>query len=124
MTNAGAASRDPASPIERSHPGPQVPLEAGQLDRLDRWQRRMRLGFVVSIALLGLWAVVLLIAPDVPWLPLLALPFAAPLVVVGAVGQRGERCPRCEARLALQSRLRLPERCPACSVSLRAHPPA
>ena len=122
MTPARPTFGDAASPIERPHPGPQVPLEPGQLERLDRWQRRIRIGFVASIALLGLWAVVLLIAPDVPWLPLLALPFAAPLVVVGAVGQRGERCPRCEARVALESRLRLPERCPACSVSLQPAP--
>lgn len=121
MTRAGPASTSGGSGPEavRSQPGPQVPLDPAELGRLERWQHRIRLGFGVAIALLVVWAVILLVAPDVTWLPFLALPFAAPLVVLGAVVQRAERCPRCEARVALESRLRLPERCAACSVSLR-----
>jgi hypothetical protein len=120
VTSAGpTSSAKPGPDVARSQPGPQVPLDAAELGRLERWQHRIRLGFVVATALLAVWAVILLVAPDVPWLPFLALPFAAPLVVLGAVVQRAERCPRCEARVALESRLRLPERCAACAVALR-----
>jgi hypothetical protein len=105
--------------MARPQPGPQVPLDPAELGGLERWQHRIRLGFGAAIALLGVWAVILLVAPDVTWLPFLALPFAAPLVVLGAVVQRAARCPRCEARVALEARLRLPERCAACAVSLR-----
>ena len=123
MTTAGERSVDPRREGPRSRPGPQVPLEPAELRRLETWERRIRLGFVAAIALLALWAMILLVAPDVPWLPFLALPFAAPLVVLGAVAQRAERCPRCEARVTLESRLRLPERCLGCAVSLRPAPP-
>jgi len=100
-------------------PGPLVPLEPAQVDRLRRWWRRLITGFAAAVALLVVWALILLIAPDERWLPTLAIPFAAPLVVVGALIQRSQPCPRCGRRIRLATRLALPRRCAGCGVSFR-----
>lgn len=106
-----------ASPPPR--PGPQVPLEPRELAKLRAWERRIVVSFAAAISLLAAWAVVLVLAPPSPFVEVLAIPFAAPLVIVGLFIQLGERCPRCGSRVSLRSRLSLPERCPQCSVSFR-----
>ncbi len=103
-----------------ARPGPQVPLEPADLARLHRWWRRMLTGFGFAVALLFAWALVLLVAPDEPWVSTLAIPFAAPLVTVGAMVQFSQRCPRCGRRIGLGPRLALPVRCAGCGVSFRS----
>lgn len=94
--------------------GPR-PLTPAERDRLRRWERRMITVFVVSMALL---------AATVLW-PFGAhgqrMVFAILLVVVGGsvLIQFSAACPRCGARLGLQTRLLLPRACKKCGVALR-----
>jgi DNA-directed RNA polymerase subunit RPC12/RpoP len=44
-------------------------------------------------------------------------------LVVGATYlQRGARCPRCNGKIVLTSRLRLPERCRVCAIPFVSSP--
>ena len=91
------------------------PLTPTERERLRRWERRMIAVFVASMVLL---------AATVAW-PFGAegqrFLFAVLLVVVGGsvLIQFSAACPRCGARLGLQTRLLLPPACKKCGVALR-----
>jgi hypothetical protein len=110
---------DPPPATATARPGPQVPLDDASLDRLARWARRMRSGFLVAVVLLLAYGAIVAVTEPTPFIQVLALPFAAPLAIVGLLVQLGERCPRCDARVTLGPRLTLPARCAVCSVALR-----
>lgn len=91
-------------------------LDPAGREALLRWQRRLRRALIASIVLLGAYWLVVLLAPDAPWLPTLAIPFAAPLVLTGLALQYSGRCPRCGEPVGLRSMLTLPPACPHCGV--------
>ncbi len=95
---------------------PQKPLTRAELARVWRWQRHMIL-FHAAAMLLMIGIIVLANrynATDLAWtLTILGVPV---LLVLGAIIQFRERCPRCDARLGRQARMFLPNECKSCGV--------
>ena len=91
---------------------------------LMRWQRRMVMTFVLGMTLLPLLVIGaatldVLQSPIVGFVAFLAI-FAAALLLLAFV-QLSAKCPRCEFRIGLQSRLLLPKTCDRCGVAFRPH---
>jgi hypothetical protein len=99
--------------------GVPEPLTPAEIAELERWRERMIRALAVSVVIFLLWLVLVYFAGDQLWVQSSAFVVAAPLVVTGLLMQVGRRCPRCEWRIGLQSRLTLPERCAVCGVSFR-----
>jgi hypothetical protein len=95
---------------------PPKPLNRDELARVWRWQRHMILFH--AAAMLLMIGIILLAsrynATDLAWtLTILGVPI---LLVLGAVIQFRERCPRCSTRLGRQARMFLPNECSGCGV--------
>ncbi len=94
-------------------------LEAGELEELQLWQKRVITIFLVtSVGLLVVVGADLIIglSRTVAWLAFLAL---LGLVGIRSFIQFHQRCPRCGYRLGFQSRLLVPENCKQCGVGLK-----
>lgn len=112
-----ALSAEEIARWRQTRPGP---LTAADLERLQRWQRSMR---VVAVATLFYVGVMVGFASALPeeamilrWIAFLILPA---MIVAGVVLQFSVRCPRCSMHLGLQTSLGVPENCERCGVSLR-----
>lgn len=95
-------------------------LDREELASIARWHRRLQLGLALGVVLLGVWLVILAFGPDEPWVRLLAVPLAGPLVATGLAIQLPMRCPRCSEPIRVGRLLALPARCPRCGVELSA----
>ena len=92
------------------------PLDAGELQRVWRWERLMIAYYVTATAaLIGCLALVLLFPANATLLNV-SLAVLAATVAAGALVQFRERCPRCNVRLGRQARFVLPELCKSCGV--------
>jgi len=112
-----ALSAEEIARWRQTRPGP---LPVADLERLQRWQRSMR---VVAVATLFYVGVMVGFASALPaeamilrWIAFLILPA---MVVAGVALQFSVRCPRCSMHLGLQTSLGVPESCERCGVSLR-----
>lgn len=96
-----------------------APLSPGEMQRLRRWERRLRRAFLlVSLAYLGLVGAAL-VDGDAPMARgALALALLAAACLGAVAIQFSERCPRCGYNLGFQSRLDLPAACERCGGSL------
>jgi len=96
-----------------------APLAPGEMQRLRRWERRLRRAFLlVSLAYLGLVASALVDGDGPMVRGGLALALLAAACLGAAAIQFSERCPRCGYNLGFQSRLDLPVACERCGGSL------
>ena len=94
-------------------------LTTPELQKLKTWQRRMVITFLLAMLVLVIaFSLELSIGMDklVEWL--LGACFIV-LAIAGAVIQFSGKCPNCNYRIGLQSRLVLPEQCTRCKVSFR-----
>jgi hypothetical protein len=100
-------------------PPHQQPLTPAELDRLRRRERQTGWFHLATLGVLlagglGAWRY-----GDLAWFRGLFLALLAALAVAAAFVQLRERCPRCSARLRSRLLLALPDKCPACGVSLQ-----
>ena len=96
-------------------------VEEADQELLMGWQRRMVVTFIAGMALLpllllGLATLDFLRSPTGAY-SLLALLIL--LAIAGVSLQLSARCPRCQFRIGLQSRLLLPKNCDRCGVAFR-----
>ena len=96
---------------------------------LMRWQRRMVAGFIAGMAFLALLVIgsLILLVIGSATIPLesdvAAAAFLLLLILVALAAMRiqlSAKCPRCEYRIGLQSRLLLPKACERCGVAFRS----
>ena len=92
------------------------PLDAGELQRVWRWERQMIAYYVTATSALIVCFALVLLFPARALLLDLSLVVLAVLLVAGAVVQFRERCPRCNVLLGRQARFVLPALCKSCGV--------
>jgi hypothetical protein len=90
-------------------------LDERELADLQRWARRLRIMLAIGIALLAVWFAGFPLGEPAWQVPVATLAGSV-LVIAGIAAQTAVRCPRCNRRLGLEQRLRLPERCANCGV--------
>jgi hypothetical protein len=109
-----------AEEISRWAKARPAPLAAADLERLQRWQRIMRIVAIATLFYLGMMVGFASALPQdavaLRWVAFLILPA---LVIGGVTLQFSVRCPRCSMLIGLQTSLGLPETCERCGVSLR-----
>jgi hypothetical protein len=105
-----------------SWPAATTPLSQEQLTTVEGLQRRMVIYYVVAMTVLSLAALLIVKYADIIWLRRTLLALVLGLLAGAAVIQLRSRCPRCNGRLGLTGRLRMPERCPTCRVALARAP--
>ena len=94
-------------------------LTSAELRKLKTWQWRMLSTFILAMLVLIItYSLKLSIGLDklVEWL--LGGCFIL-LAISGAIIQFSGRCPNCNHRIGLQSRLILPQKCTRCNISFR-----
>ncbi len=100
------------------NPDPR-PISAAEWGALQRWQRKMVWSFTVAIVVLVVALVVQLTVGLAHSAEVIVGVLWMGLVGYGVVVQFSARCPRCGARLGLQSRLLVPPYCMRCKTPLR-----
>jgi hypothetical protein len=104
-------------PQKRKISGPlQKPLDLPELQRVWRWERRMIWFNATSMALIIAGIVAFRYLSENVIYRRGVLVMIAALVVVGAIVQFREVCPRCKSKLGRQSRFVLPDFCRKCGV--------
>ena len=94
----------------------QRPLDAGERERVWRWERAMVRFCAISMVAIGLCVLLLWGYGTERWARMTVVAAIAALTLAGAWVQFRERCPRCHTLLGRQSRFMLPMRCKVCKV--------
>lgn len=100
----------------------RAPLSEEELRGVERLQRRMVGYYMAGMTALAVGALLMVNYGDVAWLRRTLLAGVLALLAGAVAIQLRARCPRCNGRLAMKSRLRLPERCPTCRIPLGRPP--
>jgi hypothetical protein len=112
-----ALSADEIARWKQGHP---APLSAADLERLQRWQRNMRIVAVGTLFYVGVMVGFASALPEeamvLRWIAFLILPA---MIVAGVVLQFSVRCPRCSMHIGLQTSLGVPQTCERCGVPFR-----
>ena len=94
-------------------------LTEAELQRLNRWQKRMVATFILAMSLIVIFVPLKLVMGLTLEVEYFIGVIFIVLALAGAVLQFSEKCPNCGARIGFQSRLILPPRCAKCKISFR-----
>ena len=100
------------------------PLNREEQERLWRFERRTLRFHVVAVPLLLVAAAVVFFYGDTASVRRVAVVLVLVLVAAASVLQLSERCPRCRARLRVNTFMRLRDRCHYCGVAFERPPPS
>lgn len=106
---------------EPPRPAGAAPLTAVEISALWRTERKAMRLYVFAVTVLAAGLALPHVYAHGPGLTYVVLLLALLLIGAALSIQLRVRCPRCDARLATQSLLLLPERCKSCGVAI-AHP--
>jgi len=94
-------------------------LSDEELQKIERWQRRMIIYFVVFLVSLGVLLIIDLTFGIPQFLETVLIFGWILFLILGIYIQFSLKCPACGFRIGIQSRLIAPPSCPRCDISFR-----